>query len=386
MKVIDGEILNVTTPWEGYTGKRVEEYIKKKINDVDDHSASFRSQKAYLSPWGEQLYIRQSDGAEVAGTSTVTTPFLPVCPGRGLSVSVQEVADYVAVIAFYDGGQRFISGIRPTKVSDWIELRLLPESIPANAVYFRVCTKSSAVEESSWKHYNSEADERKAVARALDCSRYALFCDQWLALNVDCKYFPDREKPFVACGVELTYKEAVDVMQHAVASGIKQGNASNYCKVILFRNNLSGGYEPLNLYAQFCHSPNVEVIRLAGKSSSYFSYVMEYAFRSCTNLREIWGDITLMSQPLQATSAFDDCAKLEYVHFKGLNGSVSFKDCPLIRLECFRYMVDNANNGVKAITITVHPDVYSRLTDEQNTEWNALLDDALEKKINFVTP
>ena len=36
-------------------------------------------------------------------------------------------------------------------------------------------------------------------------------------------------------------------------------------------------------------------------------------------------------------------------------------------------------------TITVHPDVYAKLTDETNTEWHALLALAAEKNITFAT-
>lgn len=66
------------------------------------------------------------------------------------------------------------------------------------------------------------------------------------------------------------------------------------------------------------------------------------------------------------------------------------------RLECFRYMIENAK-GTEPLTITVHPDVYAKVTgDETNTaynsltaeekeEWTALLDMAADKNITFAT-
>lgn len=47
-------------------------------------------------------------------------------------------------------------------------------------------------------------------------------------------------------------------------------------------------------------------------------------------------------------------------------------------------MVTNAANTA-AITITVHPDVYAKLTDEDNAEWHQILIDAEDKNIQFVT-
>ena len=48
------------------------------------------------------------------------------------------------------------------------------------------------------------------------------------------------------------------------------------------------------------------------------------------------------------------------------------------------YMVANAANTA-AITITVHPDVYAKLTDESNAEWHKVLLDAAGKQITFIT-
>lgn len=46
-------------------------------------------------------------------------------------------------------------------------------------------------------------------------------------------------------------------------------------------------------------------------------------------------------------------------------------------------MANAANTS--AITITVHPDVYAKLTDESNAEWYAVLTAAAAKNITFAT-
>ena len=47
-------------------------------------------------------------------------------------------------------------------------------------------------------------------------------------------------------------------------------------------------------------------------------------------------------------------------------------------------MVENAAN-TKAITITVHKDVFAKLTDEANTDWHQVLTDATNNNITFAT-
>ena len=64
--------------------------------------------------------------------------------------------------------------------------------------------------------------------------------------------------------------------------------------------------------------------------------------------------------------------------------SFSLAWSPKITLSSFQKMVTLYDDS-KAITITVHPDVYAKLTDEANAEWNALLNEAAEKSISFAT-
>ena len=63
---------------------------------------------------------------------------------------------------------------------------------------------------------------------------------------------------------------------------------------------------------------------------------------------------------------------------------LDFRYSPLLSFDSVRFMVDNIVESASA-TITVHPDVYAKLTDETNTEWHKVLTDALDKQITFVT-
>lgn len=107
-------------------------------------------------------------------------------------------------------------------------------------------------------------------------------------------------------------------------------------------------------------------------------------FHTCSNLKEIDGvlDVSNMTSPIYSTFMLD--GRLEDVWISGLKYSANFQDCKSLSLASLQYLVDNAANTT-AITITVHHDVYAKLTDESNTEWNALLAQAAEKNITFAT-
>lgn len=69
---------------------------------------------------------------------------------------------------------------------------------------------------------------------------------------------------------------------------------------------------------------------------------------------------------------------------------------PKWRLDCVEFVVENATN-TSPITITVHADVYAKLTgdatneaagvltEEEAAAWQQVLADAIEKNISFAT-
>ena len=120
------------------------------------------------------------------------------------------------------------------------------------------------------------------------------------------------------------------------------------------------------------------------------------AFSGCKNLHTILN--ILYNDGASTNAAFSNCVKLKSLQLKIIAKGVSFSlsDSPLVDLQSFRYMVTNAEN-TSAITITVHPDVYAKLTgdetnaaytsltDEEKAQWTALVPLAIEKNIAFAT-
>ena len=54
-------------------------------------------------------------------------------------------------------------------------------------------------------------------------------------------------------------------------------------------------------------------------------------------------------------------------------------------MAAWQCIISKARAGSAAMTITVHPDVYAKLTDESNTEWHNVLMDAMAKNISIAT-
>ena len=116
--------------------------------------------------------------------------------------------------------------------------------------------------------------------------------------------------------------------------------------------------ESVSIHLGFANS-SLEKIVFAGSVVVNDVYA---AFSGCRFLRVIEGTITAPYAGFDST--FNHCYALEEVRIYWLGNSISFKDSPLLSLESISYMVTNAKNGSKAITITLHPTAYARVTDE----------------------
>ena len=89
-------------------------------------------------------------------------------------------------------------------------------------------------------------------------------------------------------------------------------------------------------------------------------------FFNCNQLRSVnWKGIPIYNLNNTANANFQGCSKL--VELRGCfrsNFDFNIADSPLLSLASIQYMVDYAYNTAP-ITVTVHPTVYGKLTDEQ---------------------
>lgn len=126
-------------------------------------------------------------------------------------------------------------------------------------------------------------------------------------------------------------------------------------------------------------------IALAGYYGKLRVSTAPHAFDGCSELKVIVGAITLeATTPSNTVGMFAACPNLETVMIEGLKTDLSFADSPKLTLASLQTLVTKAANTA-AITVTVHPTVYSKLTDEANTDWYGVMAAATAKKISFAT-
>lgn len=106
------------------------------------------------------------------------------------------------------------------------------------------------------------------------------------------------------------------------------------------------------------------------------------AFANCKQLKEVVGIMVFEQKAFDDT--FANCPNLQNIQIKYARYNVDLKGCPLLTLESFQYLVENATN-TSAITVTVHADVYAKLTDPQQADWYAVNTAAQGKQISFAT-
>ena len=184
---------------------------------------------------------------------------------------------------------------------------------------------------------------------------------------------------------DITFDEAIRIYQTRIS---RVQDISYGCRYNTQRTNLN------NAFIDYAHSASIaqaassskklEVFRLTSNNGQGFSASdMQSAFHSCSSLRKIIPHIRVGSIT-NPNNAFYLCAALEDIQLHGVRCSYNFQWSPLLSYDSLSYMIKNATN-TGAITITVHPDVFAKLTDSSNEEWYALNELAISKNITFAT-
>lgn len=140
----------------------------------------------------------------------------------------------------------------------------------------------------------------------------------------------------------------------------------------------------------FCsHNGTIELCCAVGSSTAYVNGVTKLADfgQHCGKLRAVVGRLSCMGMT-DKNAELPDAPKLEEIRIMPNNPnltSLRIPDSPLLSLASLAFMVARRPDGSKPLAVTVHPEVYARLTDEANAEWNALVALAAEKQMTFTT-
>lgn len=221
-----------------------------------------------------------------------------------------------------------------------------------------------------------------------------LFIDQWKAAwgaygGYDAEATDDH--PFLGNDLRMTYEEAIDIYAAytPVAVAGTHGSMLRGAKIrtnIPFKSALANdGYFDL---CKDCSA--LEVFASIPSINQNF----HTCFSGCISLRRV--DCVL--RPIATTQWFARCVNLEDIRVVVASGALKamgFPDSPKLSLASLQYMVEKFT--FEELTITVHPDVYAKLTgdttndayndltDEEKTQWTALIPLAAEKNITLAT-
>lgn len=244
--------------------------------------------------------------------------------------------------------------------------------------------------------YRWDGSALVSYSDTISAAKYATFDMQWTAAGGT---VIESGKTYECNGTDdLTFAEAVDILARyskRKPTDLTRAFFSAKCRALL--PIWSNGAIKLNSAFQSSYIRKIvfkthqtpSVVRIENGGSGA-------AFHTCGSLREIDGilDFTAEHDPL--TFTFRWCDELREVQVKGLNSNALIAESSHLSLASLQYLVDNAAN-TKAITVTVHPDVYAKLsgdttnsaaaalTAEELAQWQQVLADAIAKNISIAT-
>ena len=220
-------------------------------------------------------------------------------------------------------------------------------------------------------------------------AKYSAFDDVWARLcgvygGLNYSHTENNiAKPYRLNGLWLTRNEAIDIVAKYRTWGTDREDfsQSNIRTNIPIKASSSRTYS--NSYTNIevanlanCYPKTIEACFVGGNITSIINFNAEYLIR-------------VSHQSFNAPN-------LVTLDISNLKISLDLSKCPLINLASWQGLVSRASN-TDAITVTVHPDVYAKLTGDTSNaaaaalsadelaQWQVLIAQAAEKQITFAT-
>ena len=184
---------------------------------------------------------------------------------------------------------------------------------------------------------------------------------------------------------DITEAQMINIYNYTAVM-IKASSWNEAFNNVLFRTNIQGqnkGNLLISANYSFLYNTALEVFKMNG--GVYLSASINM-FYGCTSLREVDFIYMQMTTANNAVNMFQNCSALVTCNLRNVRVNLSFALSPLLSLASLQYLITNRANGTTPITITVHPTVFAKLTDNTNyPTWYAVNQDALTKYITFAS-
>lgn len=150
----------------------------------------------------------------------------------------------------------------------------------------------------------------------------------------------------------------------------------------------TGGLNGAN-FNRFCRGISAKTIRFVTQDSTDKVYGMKInpmirgsvlnMFEYCPNLEEIQGDFDFVNT--NAVSMFAaHCPKLKTFTFYNVHANLNLGELPSVSKQTIQNILER-RSGTNAFTLTLHSDIYAKITDTADTEWYPLLALAEQKNV-----
>ena len=387
------EMIPVAIPGSGGSansnGKLTLAQVVEKSQEGMVSEETWNAEKTQFNLYG---YINVTNNQYLGNSEYRRTGLLPL--NKVLPIKVVGFGTkIVAAVTFLDANVNIIKNI-PYEDTHAIETIIVNTTdFPPDAAFFSCSTWVNKLSESSYSNSTSSECKENATADAIQKSKQALFDDMWIKAgtsaerhytSIDRKNHPDN--PYECNNLYLTYDEALNVYSYSTTDISMYTRDSVSFKTLIYRSNGWYGSNRLNSakitspilsYANSCVAIRVSQDGypiVCSKGTKLFNY--------CIKLVTVYGEINIKET---GNISYSNLPALVTIKFLNLSANFKIADSPLLSLDSLSYLVTNAANGTTAITVTVHPDIYAKLTDTSNTEWHAVLTAAVAKNISFAT-
>ena len=243
-----------------------------------------------------------------------------------------------------------------------------------------------------------------------DKAKMRLFIDQWNAAwkvsgtvygKYDPENAPDAEHPFMGNEIWMTYEEAILVMEYSSGFSAYQ---IIYLVNIPIKTLLPIPLDYYNTYVDIMSMNELRAIRFIDASAKGYVKVISqqpWFISNCSNLTKIEGTFNISNMDASSCARFlRGSVNIKEFRASGLNKHLDLKTNSKLSLATMQYLVDNASTAITAespVVVTVHADVFAKLTgdttneaaaaltDDEKTAWAAVLEAACAKNISFAT-
>lgn len=411
---------NTVAPEEGKglsTNDFTDEY-KAKIEQNSDKIVNLENKHAQFSLPG----FWRPDGTIGNDTNYSRTGLIPINKNHGITVNVAGTKN-VAALAMFDASGVCIWYRKPTDTESTVRTTITVQAadIPSNAVYFSACTHTGYgnLAKSSWSNGDTLEAREYAVSDVVQRSKKLLFIDQWKSLD---KVYHGALK----CGYDTELDRFYLQWVYADENAKKYMPSVTYEEAMVMMGSIPGvvlGYDELSVIApanlppighQLGTGPYLHVMSSEVATYNATMQVLILAAQQTGTVSILQNPMTLIQIPtlkaiigvMQSGSSWNPIQfskgtgtgfpKLEFFRVQ-IKQSFDVRTSPLLTLDTMQYLVTYAQN-TSPITVTVHPDVYAKLTgdttnaaaaaltSDELAQWTALVTTANSKNITFATP